>query len=75
MGMRRWQTNAGGSERNARTDPIGQAGIEPSAPSRRGFVAAYRGFTEEVDLATLTLDPDELFGGIRKEAPGRDVRL
>ena len=75
MGMRRWQADAGGSERNARTDPIDHAGVEPSAPSRRRFVAAYRSFTEEVDLTTLALDPDELFGNIRKEALPREVRL
>ena len=75
MGMRRWQADAGGSGQNARTDPISHAGVEPSASSRRSFVAAYRGFTEDVDLPTLALDPDELFGTIRKEALARDVRL
>ena len=75
MGVRRWQADAGGSERNARTDPICQEGVEPSGSSRQGFVAAYRDFTQEVDLATLALDPGELFGAIRKEALGRDVQL
>ena len=45
------------------------------ALNRRGFVAAYRGFTKECDLAGLALDPDELFTGTRAETPGRDVRL
>ena len=75
MGLRRSQADAVGDERNARTDSIGHAGVEPSASSRRGFVAAYRGFTEEVDLVTLALDPGELFGNIRKETLARDVRL
>ena len=45
------------------------------ASNRRSFFAAYRGFTNECDLADLALDPDELFTGTREETPGRDVRL
>ena len=75
MGTRRSQAEAVGSERNGQTDSTGRDGVEPSAPGRRGFAAAYRDFTEEFDLATLALDPGELFGGIREEAGGRDVRL
>ena len=38
---------------------------------RRGFIAAYRDFTEAVDLAELALDPDALFEGVRDRTPGR----
>ena len=75
MGIRRSQADAVGPERNRRTDLSSRGGAEPSTPRRQGFVAAYQEFTEEVDLATLALDPGELFGSIRKEAQGRDVRL
>ena len=75
MGIRRSQADAFGPGRDRRTDMTGHGGTEPSTPSRQGFVAAYREFTEEVDLTTLALDPGELFGSIRKEAQGRDVRL
>ena len=75
MGIRRSQADAFGPERDRRTEVTGHDGGEPSTPSRQGFVAAYREFTEEVDLATLALDPSELFGNIRKEAVGRDVQL
>ena len=75
MGMRRWQADAGGSERNRRTDLSDHESVEPSKPGRQRFVATYRDFTEDVDLAALALDPGELFGSIRKEAQGRDVRL
>ena len=75
MGIRRSQADAVESDRHRRTDLSGHDAREPVTPSRQGFVAAYRDFTEEVDLATLALDPGELFGNIRKEAVGRDVRL
>ena len=75
MGIRRSQADAVGSGRNRQTDLSGHGDVEPSTPSRQGFVAAYRDFTEEFDLATLALDPSELFGGTRKEALERDVRL
>ena len=73
--MRRSEAKAVESERNRPTEMSGHDGAEPSAPGRQGFVAAYRDFTEEVDLAALALDPVELFGSIRKEAMGRDVQL
>lgn len=75
MATRRSQADAAGSERNRRTELSANGSIEPPTPGRQGFVAAYRDFTEEIDLATLALDPGELFGSIRKEAQGRDVRL
>ena len=42
---------------------------------RRGFGDAYREFATSVGLDGLALDPDELFGDVRDEAPGREVRL
>lgn len=75
MAMRRSQANTLETERDRQTDLSGHGGGEPSSPSRQGFVAAYREFAEEVDLAALALDPGELFGNIRKEAVGRIVQL
>ena len=42
---------------------------------RRGFVAAYRDFTTNIDVSNLELNPDELFGDVREETGGRDIRL
>ena len=42
---------------------------------RRGFVAAYRDFTSNIDVSNLELNPDELFGDVREETTGRDIRL
>ena len=54
---------------------IGWRRFERLASNRRGFIAAYRNFTNESDLTELGLDPDELFAGTREGTPGRDVRL
>ena len=75
MSVRRSRADAVGSERNGQDDLGGLRGAERSASDRRGFAAAYREFAEEVDLATLAIDPDEVFGNARKRASGRDVRL
>ena len=42
---------------------------------RRGFVAAYRDFTINIDVSNLELNPDELFGDVREETGGRDIRF
>ena len=42
---------------------------------RRTFSEAYDEFTREYDLATLYLDPDEIFSDVRDDDPGRDVKL
>ena len=42
---------------------------------RRGFVAAYRDFTTNIDVSNLELNPDELFGDVREETGGRDIRF
>ena len=39
------------------------------------FSEAWRRFVEEVDLAELTLDPEELFLETRPKDAGRDVNL
>ena len=75
MAMRRSQANTLETERDRQTDQSGHSDAEPSSPGGRAFVAAYRDFAEETDLAALALDPDELFGTIRKEAVERDVRM
>ncbi len=54
---------------------IGRQRFERLALNRRSFVRAYRDFTEDIDLAELALDPDELFGDVRDETPGRDIPL
>ena len=54
---------------------IGRRLFERLASNRGGFTEAYRDFTTEVDLAELAFDPDELFGEVREETPGRDVQL
>ena len=54
---------------------IGRRLFERLASNRRGFIETYRDFTNDVDLAELALDPDGLFGDVREETPGRDVRL
>ena len=42
---------------------------------RRGFIAAYRDFTTNIDISNLELNPDELFGDVREEIGGRDIRM
>ena len=42
---------------------------------RRGFVAAYRDFTINIDVSNFELNPDELFGDVREETEGRDIRF
>ena len=54
---------------------VGHRTFERLAAGRRSFVDAYREFATAVDIATLTLDPDELFEGVRIVTPGRDVRV
>ena len=42
---------------------------------QRGFVAAYRNFTINIDVSNLELNPDELFRDVREETEGRDFRF
>ena len=41
----------------------------------RRFSEAYGEFAEEVNLAELAIDPDEVFAGVRDDTRGRDVSL
>lgn len=38
----------------------------------RGFWAAYQEFRRRVDLFELNIDPDEIWGDVRDQSPGRD---
>lgn len=54
---------------------IGRRQFERLTSNYRSFADAYRDFSNEVDLAELAINPDELFAGTREETPGRDVCL
>ena len=54
---------------------IGHHVFERLTAGQRGFSEAYREFADAVDLRELELDPEELFGDLREEAAGREVRL
>ena len=49
--------------------------FEQLAAGRPSFMDAYREFARKNDLATLALDPDEIFADVRDRAPGRNVEL
>ncbi len=49
--------------------------FERLAASHRSFDEAYREFADSARLTELELDPDELFGDLRDDVPGRDVSL
>ena len=53
---------------------IGHQQFERLTSRYRGFVEAYRDFSNQVDLSELAIDPDELFAGARERTPGREVR-
>ena len=53
---------------------IGYSDFRRLSANRRGFGAAYRDFTEAVDLSELGLDPDVLFEGVRDRTRGRSRR-
>ena len=52
---------------------IGYGDFRRPSAKRRGFAAAYRDFTETVDITELDLDPDGLFEGVRDPTPGRSL--
>ena len=54
---------------------IGRKEFERLAVGRRRFTEAYDAFERDTDLATLALNPDEVFGTVRDTVPGRDVEL
>ena len=53
---------------------IGLKQYERLAGSRR-FSEAWKEFADEVELADLAIDPDEIFSDVRDARPGRDVGL
>jgi prevent-host-death family protein len=54
---------------------IGRRQFEQLTATRQGFVAAYREFSAEFDLAELAIDPDQLFDDTRDETGGREDSL
>ena len=54
---------------------ISRRRFEQLASNHSGFTETYRTFAENVDLAKLGLDPDQLFSEIRADTQGRDVHL
>ena len=48
---------------------VGHQKFEQLAASRRSFAEAYREFKTTVDLAELSLNPDEIFVGVRDTVP------
>ncbi len=54
---------------------IGRRHYERLTMKYRGFSAAYKDFTQEVDLEELAIDPDVLFAGARDQSHGREVDL
>ena len=43
--------------------------------SKSGFWEAYTAFTKEVNLVDLNIDPAEVFGDIRDQISGREIKL
>ena len=54
---------------------IGQREFVRLSSGGTRFSEAWRRFAQDVDLAELTLDPDELFREARPKEAGRDVHL
>ena len=54
---------------------IGRKQYDRLVSRSRRFSDAFAEFAREVDLAELDIDPDEIFAGVRDDAPGRDPSL
>ena len=54
---------------------IGRKEYERLISRSRLFSEAWDEFVLEVDLTKLEIDPDEVFGGARDAAPGREADL
>lgn len=50
---------------------VGRRHYEQLASPRPSFEQTYRVFSTTVDLSELALDPEEIFGGVRDQSPGR----
>jgi prevent-host-death family protein len=51
---------------------LGLVEYERLAQGRRDFWDAYQEFRREFDLATLGIEPDEIFHDVRDASPGRE---
>jgi hypothetical protein len=54
---------------------IGRRQYERLVSKAQRFSEAWDAFARDVDLADLEIDPDEVFAGVRDDAPGRDAGL
>ncbi|MEK6373706.1 MAG: type II toxin-antitoxin system prevent-host-death family antitoxin [Acidobacteriota bacterium] len=54
---------------------IGRKQYQRLVSRSRRFSEAWDEFERHVNLADLEIDPDEIFAGVRDEAPGRDAGL
>ena len=54
---------------------IGLRQYERLVSRSRRFSEAWKDFSGSVDLASLAIDPDEVFAAVRDKAPGRDSGL
>ena len=54
---------------------VGRRQYERLTGSARRFSEALDEFRRNVDVASLQIDPDEIFGGIRDQDAGRDTKL
>ncbi len=54
---------------------VGRSEFERLTRMQQGFSESYREFASAVGLAELGLDPDEVFGDVREDTTGREVRL
>ncbi len=54
---------------------IGRKQYERLISRSRRFSEAWNEFSRKVELAELKIDPDEVFAGVRDDAPGRDTGL
>jgi len=45
---------------------------KPGDDESQGFSKAYEEFRRRVDLFELNIDPDEIWGDVRDQSPGRD---
>lgn len=52
---------------------IGRKEYERLVDRSRRFSDAWNDFIHEIDLAELGIEPNEIFGDVRNERPGRDV--
>lgn len=51
---------------------IGLEGAEHPSDKSPGFRQAYQEFRRRLDLANIEIDPDEIWGDVRDQSPGRD---